>query len=79
VFELPKNPVVLVLMTTNDQETSTFFKQVTIENEIIEKYPNTGDINRRNSSCIIIILMAMSLIGIGVLAFMMIEQNKTLH
>jgi hypothetical protein len=78
-YELPINPFTTVLLTTDNNDAKTVFKQVSIKNSIIVDYPNTGDEARRTTSRIILILMLMSLIGIGVLAYMMREQNKTLH
>ena len=78
-YVLPKTPITTILLTTENQTATTFFKQVSIENSTIEVYPNTGDETRRTSSLIISIIMLMSLIGIGVLTYMAIEQNKTLH
>jgi len=78
-YVLPKNPLTTVLLTTDNKTATTFFNQVSIENSRVVKYPNTGDDTRRTNSRIILILMLMSLIGIGVLEYMMKEQNKTLH
>jgi hypothetical protein len=78
-YSLPKNPVTPVLMTADDQFEMTFFKQVPIINTNAEEFPMTGDEYNRINTKIILIMMVMSLIGIGVLASMMREQNKTLY
>lgn len=48
-------------------------------NDPVERYPITGDEARRTGTRTILILMLMSLIGIGILAYMMNGQNKSLH
>jgi len=78
-YSLPINPVTIVSLTTDNQSSTTFFKQVSIKNSLVDVYPITGDEARRTSTKIILILMLTSLIGIGILAYMMNEQNKTLH
>jgi hypothetical protein len=57
----------------------SFVKSVSITNLIEEAYPLTGDNVNEIDTRIILIMMVMSLIGIGVLASMMREQNKTLQ
>jgi hypothetical protein len=78
-YVIPKNSVTTVTLSPDNQVTTTFFNQVSIQNNTVDVYPNTGDEARITTSRIILILMVMSLIGIGVLAYIMREQNKTLH
>jgi hypothetical protein len=78
-YVLPKDSVTEVLMTAEDHSVMSFVKSVSITNLIEEAYPLTGDNVNEIDTRIILIMMVMSLIGIGVLASMMREQNKTLQ
>ncbi len=78
-YVISANPVKTVMLTSENWNETTFMKSVVIENNQLEEYPNTGDKIRRTSTRTTVILMIISLIGIGVLSYMMQVQNKTPH
>lgn len=78
-YEISKSPVTSVLLSTDVNTSTTFIKQITIKNNRVVEFPMTGDVTDRVSTRATVILMLLSLIGIGILAYLMKEQNKTLH